>query len=400
MSIVATDSIASFFDEVVEDALEGPPSRRLRNRHTVPRRRAGRAAHRAVGRPLALSLQEALVTSEPAERFSGSGSSATPCSTRAGFFADHFAARGLESRYVATIGSRAYVSAGAMLGGATLFDELARRFEEFSQVLSEVADRTLAQQNGRDPRGLLKLYERWLKTGSETMAEALVEHGLFPTRGVRGAVGRAGGRRPSAVTTSDSLRGFGVDIVREREVACSVQASIERFYDLERVADVGHFVTKSEGRERLYVRDAGDVVEMVLELPRLGQGIDGLCQIIEGVSHFVYVATRASQDRASTALELEVQAEVDKYVVLAGDVASLDVDKSAALRARLYENVEYADAEDSELGERYRVANRTALRFLRRLELAYVAERRFGDWRRELNEFFRSGQEEKLRRAA
>ena len=52
-----------------------------------------------------------------------------------------------------------------------------------------------------------------------------------------------------------------------------------------------------------------------------------------------------------------------------------------------------------ERGERYRVANRTALRFLRRLERTHVAHRRFGELRRELHEFFRSGQEEKLRLA-
>lgn len=186
MSIVATDSIASFFDEVVEDALK---ARHVDASEIATRYLVGVLVEphiEAVGRPLALSLQEALVTTEPAERFSRLRQLGDAVLYASGFFADHFAARGLESRYVATIGSRAYVSAGAMLGGASLFDELARRFEEFSQVLSEVADRTLAQQSAHDPRGLLKLYERWLKTGSETMAEALVEHGLFPTRGAKG----------------------------------------------------------------------------------------------------------------------------------------------------------------------------------------------------------------------
>ena len=199
-----------------------------------------------------------------------------------------------------------------------------------------------------------------------------------------------------------SLRGFGVDIVREREIACRVQASIEGFYGIERVADVGPFVARAEEgeREKLLVRNADDgAIELMLHLPELTRDLDGVCQIIEGVSHFVYVATRASQDRATTALELEIQAEVDKWVVLAGDVEMLDVEKSAALRERLYERVVFVHIEDSELGQRYRVANRAALRFLRRMERTHVAERRFADLRRELNEFFRSGQEEKLRRA-
>ena len=31
------------------------------------------------------------------------------------------------------------------------------------------------------PRGLLKVYERWLKTGSERLASALTSRGVVPT---------------------------------------------------------------------------------------------------------------------------------------------------------------------------------------------------------------------------
>ena len=185
-----------------------------------------------------------------------------------------------------------------------------------------------------------------------------------------------------------SLRGFGVDLIASR-----VQESIEGFYELERVADVSDYIVQAE-REQLLVRHTDDGLELRLELPP-----DDLVQIIEGVSHFVYVATRASQDRAATALEMEMQAEVDKWLLLAGDFESLDVARSAALRAKLFEKVGYAHEEGSELGERYRVANRTALRFVRRLERTHVAERRFAELRRELRDFFRGGQEEKLRLA-
>jgi hypothetical protein len=195
-----------------------------------------------------------------------------------------------------------------------------------------------------------------------------------------------------------SLRGFGVDIVREREMARRVQSAIERFYGIDRVADVNDFIQHGSGREQLIVREAHDgAVELRLELPRIEDDLDGVCQIIEGVSHFVYVSTRASQDRSATALELEIQAEVDKYVVLAGDLETLDVDRSAMLRHRLYERVTFSNAS---LEERYRIANDTALRFTRRLERTHVAERRYSQLRNELHAFFASGQEDKLRRAA
>jgi hypothetical protein len=190
MSIVAADSIASFFDEIVEDALK---VRHVEASQSATRYIVGVLADYAhpegldaLGRPLALSLQEALVTNDPAKRFERLRQLGDAVLYGSGFFADHFAARGLETRYVSTIGSRAYVSAGAMLGGTVgLFDELANRFDEFSSVLTEVANMTLA--NGApSPKHLLKLYERWLKTGSETVGEALASQGFFPTKAAKG----------------------------------------------------------------------------------------------------------------------------------------------------------------------------------------------------------------------
>ena len=43
--------------------------------------------------------------------------------------------------------------------------------------------------------------------------------------------------------------------------------------------------------------------------------LDGYCQLAEGVSHFLYVAHTAAHGRALSLLELEVQAEVDKFAV-------------------------------------------------------------------------------------
>jgi hypothetical protein len=183
MSIVAAGSIAGYFEGVIEDALE---TRGVDASESATRYLVGVLAEPHIEpRPLALSLQEALVCSEPAERFERLRLLGDAVLYASGFFADHFAARGLETRYVISIGSRAYGSAGAMLHDSTgLFEELALRFEEFASVLNVVAERTLAQQPGA--QNLLKLYERWLKTGSETISAELAVHGIFPTRGTKG----------------------------------------------------------------------------------------------------------------------------------------------------------------------------------------------------------------------
>jgi hypothetical protein len=204
------------------------------------------------------------------------------------------------------------------------------------------------------------------------------------------------------------LAGNGALLVRERAFATRVQAGLERVYQLDRVADVGDFLHTAEvgEREALLVREADDgALEVRLSLPQIGPtppdndgaNLDGLCQIIEGVSHFVYVAERARTQRETTRLELEIQAEVDKWVVLAASIGGFDVECSAALRNRLYEQVAFEHDSKSELGERYRIANDSAHRFVRRLEHDYVSRARYRELRTALRRFFQLGQEEKLR---
>lgn len=204
------------------------------------------------------------------------------------------------------------------------------------------------------------------------------------------------------------LAGNGAGLVREIALAGRIQSGLERLYRLDRAADVDAFVMRAEEgeREALFVREAEDgVLEMRLRLPALegafssGDRLDPVCQIIEGVSHFVYLADRAARNREATQLELELQAEVDKYVVLAASLDGFDEVASKKLRARLYDEVSFEHDADTELGERYRVANDYARRFTARLERDYVSRARFGELHKELRRFFHLGQGEKLRAA-
>ncbi len=206
-----------------------------------------------------------------------------------------------------------------------------------------------------------------------------------------------------------ALEGNGAGIVREHAIAAAVQRSLEHLYGIDRVADVHDFIEVAEEgeRETLFVREAQDgTLEMSLRLPPLAKkefavessaDLDPLCQLIEGVSHFVYLAERARVDREATQLELELQAEVDKYVVLAASLGKMEVRHSEALRMRLYDSVSFNDAEGSELGDRYRMANDLAGKFVRRLERDFIAKGRYAELRHQLRLFFHMGQEEKMR---
>jgi hypothetical protein len=211
-----------------------------------------------------------------------------------------------------------------------------------------------------------------------------------------------------AARSTSPLEGNGAGLVRERAVAGAVQRALERLYQLDRVADIDPFVTPAEAgeREALLVREVGGDLEMSVRLPALARkefdaakdlDLDPLCQIIEGVSHFVYLADRAQACREATQLEMELQAEVDKYVVLAASLGVIDLRSSARLRARLYDEVSFSHDAETELGERYRMANALAGRFVRRLERDYLAARRYPEMHASLRAFYRMGQEEKLR---
>jgi hypothetical protein len=207
------------------------------------------------------------------------------------------------------------------------------------------------------------------------------------------------------VSHGSLLAGNGLGMIRERALAKRVQAALERLYRLERVADVHDYLERAEdgARETLLVREAEDgAVEMKLRVPALeadATSLDALCQIIEGVSHFVYLTDRVRVGRESTQLELELQAEVDKYVVLAASVRELDASASAKIRAKLYENVRFTSEGGSVVGERYRVANDHARRFVHGLERRFVEPGRVHEMRDELRRFYEGGLEEKLRRA-
>ena len=145
-------------------------------------------------RPLTLLLDEAVHVADPAERFERLRTLGDGVLYGCGFFGDHFEARGVDARYLRGLGTRAYGAAGSILRrgpepqtAPDLFAELAVNFDAFVGVLADVADATVAM-GVENSRGLVKAYERWLKTGSDRLAGALTSRGLVPTRGGGGVL--------------------------------------------------------------------------------------------------------------------------------------------------------------------------------------------------------------------
>jgi hypothetical protein len=197
MAILPASSVQGFFHEVVEDAIK---ARRVEATEGATRylvavladfAHPDRRAEEALERPLTLLLDEALHVADAAERFERLRILGDGVLYGCGFFGEAFEARGVDTKYLHQLGTRAYGAASSMLHstqeGPDLFGELAEKFGVFVEVVAEVSDATIAMGT-ESPKGLLKMYERWLRTGSERLASALTSRGMMPTRGAKGVI--------------------------------------------------------------------------------------------------------------------------------------------------------------------------------------------------------------------
>jgi hypothetical protein len=100
-----------------------------------------------------------------------------------GFFSDSLKRKLVDVDYYASIGGVAYQALSRYETDAfsPVFAELAQKFIPFVDVLSEVSERSACASN----MDLLRLYERWLKTGSRRSGQLLAERGVVPNSSLR-----------------------------------------------------------------------------------------------------------------------------------------------------------------------------------------------------------------------
>jgi hypothetical protein len=206
-----------------------------------------------------------------------------------------------------------------------------------------------------------------------------------------------------------------------------VQAHLEAIYGITCAARAEGFVVDTEaavqlgatGRsdEELLVYEGEDELELALYLAPtllhrlqpyesgpvdwlLERELDGFCQLAEGVSHFVYVTHTALHGRTVSLLELEAQAEVDKFALCLlhrwGDGVGAWAEE---LRRRLFDRVSYRAKLSEAERWRYEDANRLSRNFCSRL-MGHVAGRRLERLLSDLRYAYRLGAEAKLRHFA
>jgi len=122
------------------------------------------------------------------------------------------------------------------------------------------------------------------------------------------------------------------------------------------------------------------------------------CFAVEGVSHFLYLAWNAGFERCITQLELELVAEVDKFVTTAVRL----LEQHGALEPRsllktLFENIAFRPQLPESERQRYYEANRLASRYCQRLVSRHALKRGEPTLMSELRRFYRMPQDEKIR---
>jgi len=99
-----------------------------------------------------------------------------------GFFPDSFHRKVVDVDYYVSMGAYAYGSLSRRDADAfgEVFAELARKFVAYMDVLSDVSERS----GIRSSMDLLRLYEKWLRTGSPRDGQRLIDRGILPNSSI------------------------------------------------------------------------------------------------------------------------------------------------------------------------------------------------------------------------
>ncbi|MGH8659404.1 MAG: hypothetical protein ACREV4_13275 [Gammaproteobacteria bacterium] len=167
-------------------------------------------------------------------------------------------------------------------------------------------------------------------------------------------------------------------------------------------------------KEKLLVLEEGDNLNLALYLDAeimslLGRD-DPILQLhdgnlpeyllaLEGVSHFLYLTYHAARSRGISLFELELQAEIDKYVATAALLSQQHGGRvPVQLHQWLFEKPHFDERLTGAQLDRYRDANRYAGKYCLALERQYLKDKRGSGFSTELIRFYRMSRGEKIRR--
>lgn len=211
-----------------------------------------------------------------------------------------------------------------------------------------------------------------------------------------------------------------------------IQKIIERIYDVETFLNVEDYVIEeplscclmtkpglnigsSSSKGCIFISQIGKDLEITVYIDRetvsnlkghnVMQGfhrkdISDFFIAAEEVSHFVYAVWSAIQRRQITIFEMELQAEVDKYITAILYSGSINKGKIPAMEIKkcLFEDSILQPDLQPEEKERYKSANRLAMNYCHYLESNYLKKNDLPSMLRDIRHFYRLGQNGKISR--
>ena len=205
-----------------------------------------------------------------------------------------------------------------------------------------------------------------------------------------------------------------------------VQEHLEAIYDIRCELQAQEFLVGPEAAralgasgqvpEELLVLESGDALELALYVaPELlealedlqhapgehvvDQALESYVHVAEGVSHFLYLVHSARLGRRVSLLELEAQAEIDKFATCVLSCWKRGAAFADELFERLFQRVSYWPHLEPAARWRYEHANRLSSAFCRRL-IRHVAADRMDRFLSDLRYAYRLGAEAKLQHLA
>ena len=166
------------------------------------------------------------------------------------------------------------------------------------------------------------------------------------------------------------------------------------------------------GKEALVVRETPGAVEVGLYIdPETTQNLEkhdpfkrldknnfaDFCAAIEGVSHLLYFLFRAEKGETITELELELQADVDRFLLLCFLCHKSHEILPQEMLHKLFDDVQFRKGLTRKTKERYLRANGWAAKFCSKLERNFLKN---GNWRATLETartFYQRNHWEKIR---
>jgi hypothetical protein len=186
-TLVRNESAGEFFRELVESAMahQHLSAREMTSFYIVNLLSGFIRMHGPdddADQPLAIRLAQALQADRIRQR-DGLRRVGDQSLFISGFFADSLHRSLVDVDYYISLGEYAYGSLARSGDDALqeVFDELADKFGAFVDVLAEVSERSALTSNA----DVLRLYEKWLRTGSRRSGDLLAARGILPNASLK-----------------------------------------------------------------------------------------------------------------------------------------------------------------------------------------------------------------------